>query len=230
MKTCIFQFYNDKKLPTWAQIGSNKFKEYANKVGADYIFDSESKFSPDCPYYENLRVVYDQDFDQYDKILYVDMDVIPESFENIFDLHIKDIGMVAEIKYPHMTTNPIFTTPGNQKLYEESLTRVGLKRNKIKDQYIIYNSGVILWTKEGRLRAQKKFMNWKDWFKAVKHKDMKLDQPFINSQLAYLELTELPLRWNCYPRERWEKGYFPKDAVFVHYTNKKKKWIEELYK
>jgi len=225
----IYQCF-DKELPKWAQISSTKFRKYSEHVGAEYLCETKSVFAPMCPYYEHLKLIYDPLFEKYDKILYCDLDVVPEKQENIFDVPIEDVGMVAERQYPNMTTTVGFTSPDNQKMYQRGIAQFGLKGIQENGKYIIYNSGVILWSREGRMKARRSFIEWYKWWKEITaSKQMKLDQPFINSQLEKLNLTELPLKWNCFPEVRWQPSYYPEDRCFVHYTNKKKIMIEEIY-
>jgi lipopolysaccharide biosynthesis glycosyltransferase len=228
MRNLVIQFF-DKDLPKWADISSRLFNSYSKAVGCEYIVDTKKEYAKVSPYFEHLKLIYDPAFEQYDRILYVDMDVIPETHQNIFLENIQDVGVVAERNYPHMTTVAGFTTKENQKAYGSALSQFKLEGIKEAENYIIFNSGVILWSKEGRMKARKSFMPWDQWFNGIKQPQMKLDQPFFNSQLNKLDYTELPLKWNCYPRVRFEKGHFPSDANFLHYTNKKKQSIEEIY-
>lgn len=236
MRTLIFQYYIGD-LPDWAQLGVERFKKYAESVGADYLFSNSSDFCEN-PYFEHLRLVYDDQFLKYDKILYADVDVIVENFEeNIFDISIKDIGLVPEYKAEGMNATPLFMTDNYIKLWKNITQNLQfnvplLKPKTIDAQYLMFNSGIILWSREGLIKAKKDFDSWRKWNFLLKgNSHMCLDQPYLNGQVAkYLDYTEMPLKWNCFPRFRFFSGKEPKEMNFVHYTGSKKQFIMELYK
>jgi len=232
MKTLIFQYYIGKDLPEWAQISKDRFKKYSTATNSDYFFTNSSTYS-DNPYFENLRVVYDSNFDDYDRILYVDVDVIPENFtENIFEVDIKDIGMVPEYRPPGMNADPLFMLPN----YELNWRHIALQNNipvvtpkTVKANYLMFNSGVILWSKEGRYKARQRFSNWQVWNKQMNGL-FSLDQPYLTGQtIKHLDYTELELKWNCFPRFRFYPDQIPANINFVHYTGGKKQMIKGLY-
>lgn len=234
MKKLIFQYYSGSRvLPGWADESIKRFKYYAKKYGADYMFTPESTYSPGCYYFEHLRLVYDDRFKIYDQILYVDVDVIVDRFdENIFEQPINDIGMVPEYKAPGMNANPVFTLDSYHATYRDLTKKFDLpivKPKSVSADYLMFNSGVMLWTQAGLQKARSSFMDWKKWHDRVPGQ-FGLDQPFINGQVTkHLDYTELPLKWNCFPKFRFEPGQEPKDAVFVHYTGGKKKFIKEIH-
>ena len=235
MKNLIVQYYIGDEVPEWAQMSSQLFQRYAEKHGAEYEFKTDFEYCKNH-YFENLKVVYLDKYEQYDKILYVDVDVIPENMnENIFDVKIDDIGLVPEYRHADMDAPPLFATPNYQNLYKNSakMFEVPIRKPKtVNAPYLMMNSGVILWSKKGRLIARKKFVNWNAWYdklSKVNHQ-ICLDQPFINGQVTkHLKYTELPLKWNHFPRFRFYEGRVPKDINFIHYTGGKKKLIKELH-
>jgi lipopolysaccharide biosynthesis glycosyltransferase len=234
MRNLIVQYYDQKPLPKWAEISKNKFKIYADKVKADYLFYDEMEFCPEVPYFENLNIVYNERFMDYNNILYVDVDVIPENMEeNIFDELIEDIGMIPEYKPVGMNADPFHMLPNVEMEFRKQCFRIGapVKRPaSARAPYLMFNSGVMLWSREGRMKARKRFGWWKDWYDGCDMSQLKLDQPFITSQVVkYLDYTELALKWNCFPKFRFHEGMAPKEMNFVHYTGGKKKYIEELY-
>jgi lipopolysaccharide biosynthesis glycosyltransferase len=234
LKKLIFQYYSgDQALPGWADESIKRFKYYSKLHNADYIFTSKSTFSPECYYFEHLRLVYDDYFKVYDRILYADVDVIVDQFdENIFDQNINEIGMIPEYKAPGMNANPVFTLSNYHAKYKDLTEKFNLpivKPKSVTSDYLMFNSGVILWTRAGLEKARSSFMDWKKWNNEVPG-FFGLDQPFINGQVTkHLNYTELPLKWNCFPKFRFEPGHEPKDAAFIHYTGTKKKFIEEIH-
>ena len=234
MKTAIFQYYiSSGPLPKWVEISSTKFKKYAEAHNADYIFSDTSMFSKGNVHFEQLRVVYDDIFEQYDRVLYADVDIIPENFsENIFEEDIIDIGMVPEYQTTGMNTAPWYMLPGIEVKYKHLAKKFNipvLKPKTVQAPYLMFNSGILLWTKSGIIKARKSFLDWNKWANAGNHL-MNLDQGYSTSQVTkHLDYTELNLKWNCFPRYKFNKGQEPEEINFVHYTGGKKKFIEELY-
>lgn len=212
----------------------SRFKKYADHFGADYIFQTKPVYSPESSFYEKLRIIYDTEFDKYDEILYTDVDVIPEVFDkSIFDENVFEVGLIREKPYPNMTNTPYHSTPVIQEEYKSLSERHKKSMQMDGDKYVVYNTGVMLWTRLGIIKARQNFMNWRPYFgDSNVVKGMNLDQPFINLNLkdAHLNITELPIQYNCFPRPSWVEGHFPKDVVFTHYTGGKKKYIIETYK
>ena len=232
-KNLIVQYWIGKEEP-YIQISKRKFQEYAERHGADYEYTNRLTWATE-PYFENLKVIYSQKYEEYDKILYVDVDVIPDNMEeNIFDVDVKDIGMVPEYRAEGMNADPLFMTPSLYNAYGSACTRWGLSVTRpysVKAPYLMFNSGVILWTKKGRKKARERFGQWLKWNRDfAMHRHICLDQPYINAMVTnHLDYTELPLKWNHFPRFRFYEGQCPEDINFIHYTGGKKQFIEELH-
>jgi len=230
MKNLIVQFYDQRPLPNWAMIAQARFSEYARIWGADYLFYDIAEYA-DVPYFENLNIIYNDKFDDYDKVLFVDMDVVPDHYEeNIFDEEIVDVGLVPEFQPKTMSATPTHLLPNVEWAYRHGCDKYKLpvrKPKTVEAPYLMFNSGVILWSQIGRKKARTMFMDWKMWYNNEENRFIKLDQPFINSQVQkWLDYTELNEKWNGYPRFRHDLGPVPK-MNFIHYTGGKKKFIEE---
>lgn len=233
IKRLIFQFW-DGEIHPWVKISTDRFKKYADAHSSEYLFQTKSIYSKESSYYEKLRIVYDKEFEIFDQILYVDCDVIVEDFKkSVFDMVETDIGLIQEKVYPNMTSTPYHQTTSIQNEYKKIASNYKLELSKREDGgFIIYNTGVVLWNRDGLNKARKHFKDWRGYFNDKGYlKGMNLDQPFINLNLknASLNITELPIQYNCFPRQSWQKGHFPVDPVFVHYTGGKKKFIMEVY-
>jgi lipopolysaccharide biosynthesis glycosyltransferase len=234
MKNLIIQYYHSADLPKWAEFGSRRFNQYATHVGCEYQIKTEPAFSPEVSYFEHLDLIYNNIYDEYDNILYADTDVIVNSLtQNIFETKFADVAMMPEHRDSRMNCNPWGISSKTERDYKKAAKMFGLSIAKSKvynTNFLMFNSGVILWSNMGRRKAKDLFMNWKDWYKKVKGHQMNLDQPYINSQVTnLLDYTELDLKWNCFPPVRFENNQLPSDAVFVHYTGQKKKFILEDY-
>lgn len=233
-KRLIYQYYisppEEKELPEWAAISQERLRKYAKMHGAEYTFERKTAYS--SYYFAHLCLIYDDKFKKYDKILYVDADVIVENFdENIFDNHVDDIAAVPEYRVPGMVRDPSFMTDVWEKEYRLLADHFECpihKPKSIEAPYLMFNSGVLLWSRAGLHAARKKFMNWKKWYnRGVKQ--LGLDQPYLNSQITkHLKYNELSFKWNCLPRTIFEPDQYPK-VNFVHYTFTKKDQIPGLY-
>lgn len=236
MKNLIVQYYISKDpVPEWAEISIELFKRYAERHGCDYEFTTTLEYC-DNPYFENLKIVYQDKYLEYNKVLYVDVDVIPENMdENIFDLDVDEVGLVPEYQPEGMDAPPLFSTPNVINTYMRCAKAFGVPVAKPKTAnapYLMMNSGVILWTREGRRKARELFEDWTLWYKSFRNisNQICLDQPFINGQVTkHLNYTELELKWNHFPRFRFYPDQVPKDINFIHYTGGKKKLIKELH-
>ena len=86
MKNLVFQYYipyeaNDAhmggiEMPVWAEFGSKSAQKYARACKADYILSHERYFKHLDPRLDALRVIYDPYFDQFDKVLSIDLDIL----------------------------------------------------------------------------------------------------------------------------------------------------------
>jgi len=230
MKKAIFQYHMGPK-PEWVGISQQKFKKYAEVTGADYFFFEKYEFCNNH-YFEKLKMIYLDTFKYYDRVLYVDTDVIVENFiENIFDIEIEDAALVPEHRANGMKVEPLFMKPEYVNTWE-LITKVYnipfIQPQTVKAEYLMFNSGVMLWSREGLNKAKEKFLPCTEWIKNVDH--FSLDQPYFNGQIIkHLNYKELPLKWNCFPRMRFNEGFIPEEINFVHYTGGKKQYIKELY-
>jgi hypothetical protein len=229
MKHAIFQYYlsyngvgkpghwfNDKEAPEWAQYSISYFREYARMHDVDYYFSTERTVEMDPPenHFEHMRVCYDELFEQYDKVLYVDVDVVPKNMNaNIFDLDVVDVAGWPEWKHPDLAVSPNWknTGPLNRRFADFGARMVKPKTGNCNIRII--NSGVILWSAQGRIKARQ-FDTPDKWYchnnpvldrtltnKEVGHSSMCLDQPYMNAMWNKFNFNvmELPIEWNRMP-------------------------------
>ena len=214
---------------------SQSFQQYAELIDADYYYSDEQVFTkgdedPTALLFECLRVIYDPMFDQYDKVLFADTDIIVNTEENIFDVcEDGDVWGVLE--------SDIITHNGggyNSWDYKGSTYRNFVAKFQMHDVPIvpslppsrpskltILNTGIVVWSREARLRAREVFMDWKEWFNAEPkfHMSVMNDQPFISGQLMKhdFDLVTLDQTWNDSPHYATEDEFFEK-AKMCHYT------------
>lgn len=231
MKNAIFQYYLQYEggdtfrkqgmhyeadgVPEWAQYSIKYFTEYAKKHGVDYFYFTDKFVDATSNYFESTRVYKDPFFDQYDKVLYLDVDVMPKNMEaNIFDNDVVDIAGWSEWKHPDLAVPVTWSAsrPLIQRFADFGSSLVQSKTNPSKIRMI--NSGVVLWSKQARLKARAQFDDHEKWFshknalldttldsRVVGHSSFCLDQPFFNAMWNKnkFDVLELPIEWNRFP-------------------------------
>lgn len=241
MKNLIFQYYipyeaNDShkggvNLPDWAKAGSESAKLYAKKTGAEYMLSHDRYFPHLDPRLDSLRLIYDELFDKYDKILSIDLDILLKTDENIFDKNIEDIAMVHEVGIFGNTAinwiKRVMDVPGHERgiiAYGKSLFGEDwmFPKSKLypKERFRYMNGGVQLWSREGRLKAREHFTSVDDYYMRTRH----TEQMYINLQLSnpIFNVTELDWSWNSLATRQWHPTqpqgkfqHFINDARFV---------------
>jgi len=226
MKNVIFQYflnyngvgkqahhYPTEGIPEWALRSSNYFKAYAERHNADYYFFTDRFVNATSNFFEVLRLYKDTLFDQYDKLLYVDVDVMPKNMNNnIFDVSIQDVAGWSEYKYQDIIV-PINWSATAALAQRFADFGAPLKNSSVNSSSLrMINSGVMLWSKHARLFARENFIDHELWFNhknalldpkwtSAGHSSHCLDQPFINAMWNKfnLKVTELEMEWNRFP-------------------------------
>ena len=240
----VFQYYmpyeaNDAHLggvemPSWAKAGSKSAKQYAEQCGAEYVLDHDRYFKHLDPRLDALKVIYDPQYDRYDKILSVDLDMLFKTTENIFDIPIGDVAMVHEVGI-HISAGGwmkrIMESPGHERgiiAYGKKLFGADWMFPKSKlypdEKFRYMNGGMQLWSKEGRLKAR-------DLFTSVDHYYMHTrytEQMYLNLQLSNptFEVTELDWTWNSLATRQWPPEK-PQGKI-QHFINASKFKMPEL--
>ena len=240
----VFQYYmpyeaNDAHLggvemPSWAKAGSKSAKQYAEQCGAEYVLDHDRYFKHLDPRLDALKVIYDPQYDKYDKILSVDLDMLFKTTENIFDIPIGDVAMVHELGI-HISAGGwmkrIMESPGHERgiiAYGKKLFGADWMFPKSKlypdEKFRYMNGGMQLWSKEGRLKAR-------DLFTSVDHYYMHTrytEQMYLNLQLSNptFEVTELDWSWNSLATRQWPTES-PQGKI-QHFINASKFKMPEL--
>jgi lipopolysaccharide biosynthesis glycosyltransferase len=221
-----------------ANISRESFADYADKIDADYYYSDEAKFIGDVDYtsdstallFECLRVIYDPLFDQYDKVLFADTDIVVNTEEDIFDLcDDGDVFGVLESDFVTANGGGYNTWDFKQetlleftaKMEQHGVPLVPVLPPSKPSKLTILNTGVVVWTREARLRARELFMPWTEWFfaKPEYHMSIMNDQPYISGQLMLhdFDLVSLDQTWNDSPHYASEEEFFEK-AKMCHYT------------
>jgi hypothetical protein len=235
-----------------AQISKTSFEKYAEHVGADHFYSDERVFTKGhgCSQsimFECLRVIYDPMFDQYDNVLFVDTDIVVNTEENIFDIFEGDVMGVLETDiitdhgggYGGWDSKPeVFDEYYRKYLANDCPIVPALPPNR-PSKLTVLNTGVVMWSREARLRAREVFDDWQDWCygEPKVHVSVSNDQPFISAQLMKhdFDLQTIDQTWNDSPHYKPYNKFFDV-AKFCHYTGGEWKidmiehWEKNMYK
>lgn len=221
MNNLIYQYYlpyktNETK-PKWVDIGVQSAKDYANTIGVEYMFHDKPWMNSSINVFESLRLIFDESFDQYDNILLLDVDMIVNTTENIFDIPVADVGMVHEHGVSNRTPVPgaafdytfwnnYFHHPfrGIVSYAQRYLSPSFVWKKHTKDPFVLYNGGLQLWSKGGRIKARNLFpRGLHDSFRMETNKG---ETPYLNMMFIHhrFDVTELDNDWNRL-NFQWEK-------------------------
>lgn len=188
-----------------AEISSLKVGEYAESIGATFRFSSKPYLTEDSicrPMYQWLRMIYDPWFEQFDNVLFLDTDIIPNTDKNIFHDHDGDVSIVVDVE--RNGNGLAFNRWDYDKPFFERLIRHHDKADlpiiaDERSRMINYNSGVMIFSREARTKARKYFDNWINYVnEELEDFVLNGDQYWLTAQLLKYEfdVNELDPRWN----------------------------------
>jgi len=212
-----------------------QFAQYAKIVGADYLCIHCSRY-PLHPTYERFQI-FEEEFEQYDNILYVDCDIVPSA-------DAKDIFREYEGKdFVAFSEGAVFY--GNNKEISEKLKISGRMENIIKrrtdkgyiqeeSQYLsnewlenqYFNGGVFLVSKNARRIVRNAGLN--NYLQAFSL----FDQSAMNKMIFELNIpfTQLSYKFNglfhFYDNEK--KSKVISSSYFIHFCGPMKNIYNEL--
>ena len=218
-----------------ARESSLSFQDYADLIDADYYYSEEQVFtkgddSPMALMFECLRVIYDPMFDQYDKVLFADTDIMVNTKENIFDV-CEDGEVFGVLESDIVTSNGggYNAWDYSDRTKSDYYTKFSMHDIPVvptmppnqPSSVTIVNTGFLVWSREARLGAREVFMDWKEWVYAEPtfHMSVMNDQPFISGQLMKhdFDLITIDQTWNDSPHYVNEEEFF-ETAKMCHYT------------
>lgn len=214
MKTLIYQYWYGPKMENAARYGKKLMSNYAKQIGADYRFDRDPKFFENiCEQavsFSALMPVFNEDFHKYDAVLTLDMDIFPVEGlqENIFDIDFGEMGICQEAhmaqikkKYRSSTSDRGYGAHVAWSKRMKSLYGIDMPKDEL-GLYKIYNSGLVLYSKEGMRKAKERFIHpqkfinqFKPHFKPVL---FWRDQAYTHAMFvtAGLNTREVDTAWN----------------------------------
>lgn len=215
MKNAIYQYWFGDEPRESALVGQANMKKYAKMVGADYIYYRDPEFfGGPCErqkMYSSGRPIYDDAFLQYDKVMYIDMDIfaVENCTENIFEEDIKHIGICPEIDQPRLrdtsgSSNNSYINNKNDNKWADVVKKeynVSVNRDS-KNRPLVYNAGMMIYTREGLIQARKKFTQFQkhiDYMKRAGFSGFYLsDQTYYGTMLhvSGVDFKMLDTKWN----------------------------------
>lgn len=212
MNNLIYQYW-DGPLRPGCEASINNMKQYAARIGADFVFDHNTNFVKNLGkashYYGAFKPAYDGKADKYDNVLFVDCDVfaVDGLEESIFDAFEGDMGICTEPFQPAQrakVSGPICKARDEQwAKIVEGTWKVKLPRTA--DGHLkIYNSGVVVYSKEGLRKIKERFISPKKYIDIMTRGRMRgfytFDQPYLHAMMvvAEMEYTEMDNNWNSY--------------------------------
>ena len=212
MRNLIYQYWQGP-MKSGVVYSTELMKAYADRIGAEYRFDHNITIAGkvvNVPiYYEPANPLVSDEFDVYDNVALVDIDVYPVDglTDSMFDLlDGEDAGICTEPKQPYFRT--IYNSGGINsqidKKWAELCSRVwGIEYPT--DELArpeVFNTGVVVISKAG---LQKMKNTWPKFQEYVNHMNnfprfYKLFQDYFSAfiHMPGFNLKRLPNEWNCY--------------------------------
>jgi hypothetical protein len=240
MKNAIFQYflnfngvgkqghhYPTEGIPDWAELSVHHFQEYANKHNADHFFLRDRFVNATSNFFEVTRIFKDPIFDDYDTVLYLDVDVIPKNKNaNIFEVPFGDVAGWPEHRHPDVAVSINWErTPAIVQRFADFGAEAPTPKT-VPASLRMINSGVMLWSREARLKARELFDDHEKWFHhknalldpkwtSAGHSSHCLDQPYLNAMWSKFnfDVTELDIVWNRFPTKNENRP-----CNFAHYV------------
>lgn len=212
MNNLIYQYWDGPVTPQCRASVAN-ISVYAKRIGAEYLFDDNTRFVTDLGYptnhlYGSLKPIYDDQFLEYDNVLFVDADMFAVSGldANIFDDFDSDVGICTEPFQPehrHSQDNDWICGRLDEKWAALVKTRWGVDLPRTKSGMLkVYNSGLVLWSNNGLRHARKTFMSFREYVDLIEQSDLSrfylLDQNYLHAMLCVsgIDYVELNNDWN----------------------------------
>jgi len=224
-KTLFFQTFvvHDNGFTKYNKLyedSKKSIRDLAFQTGSDYLFTDDPYIDADKygyfrgDTYEKLRPLYDDRFLEYDKIIYLDTDIIPgDGASEILQIPVDNLGIAL--------------MPVKDKRTRESVIKChrayGGQLPPMDDngEVLWYNSGVMIWSQKGLREARKKFVHVSE-HKVTNHYTAFGDETFWNNniQASGMHVDILDPTWNFEVNPD-----SPLEARFYHYSG----WINKEY-
>lgn len=203
----IYQYWTGGEPQQQVLSSVSNIKKYASTIGCEHIFERDPNFCHNLgrftPHFNQFKIVYDEFFDKYDNVLFLDCDVfaVDGLTTNIFEEFdcTKDLGICREQWQTDNRSNAHIQEDIEWAKLVEKLYGVAIPRTP-NGRVLVYNSGVVLYTKHGRIKMREKFVNIKDYQQQVRafRELFSSDQGYLHAMLGTLNWAEMDENWNRY--------------------------------
>ena len=234
----IYQCFIGQNQPAYVKKLTGYVQDYAKKCGADYHFEKDLKLEGADPKvsmhrYFNILQVLDPECDKYENIFYLDCDILPDArAKNIFAMIKPDDWIMAskEDRGYNTVYGPAFHVVIDViKKFKSKYLRMDCPLPTDGRNIIQYNTGVVVFTKKGRIKLRESLEDWKKLANDLDGSpSLNNDQPYLNGMFVKYDIPvrEIGWRWNLYPfyylndRERYdeEPPVVPR-GHFYHFSN-----------
>lgn len=211
MKNIIYQYWDGNILPG-VRAGVDNMKAYAERIGADYVFEENPRFVTNLgsysPHYGAFKPIFTEKFHEYDNVLFADTDVfaLDGVNDNIFEGFAADIGICTEPLQPALRNARTGgrTNRTSEKQWAnlvKSKWNIDLPRDE-NGLLKVYNSGVVLYSNAGMKKARDLWIPFKEYVSTIKCTNLNAfytcDQPYVHIMMQKLNWVELDNEWNRY--------------------------------
>jgi hypothetical protein len=215
IKTCIFQYWDGKER-IGNNAGSAAMKTYADRIGADYIYELNSRWQQNNlkhdPYFGSVKPIFDEKFEKYDYVMFADLDVWPVEGleENIFDQFYADpsidFGICQEINMhilrstDEVKNNPIGQV--NDEIWAEWVKKTMSLEVPRDDQgkVLVYNSGVMVYNVKSFPKMRERMLDiaWfqREMARVVHKKYYPADQTYMHAHMLMFNWITMDYKWN----------------------------------
>lgn len=214
MRNVIYQYW-DGPPSVGSEAGRHAMSVYADRIGAEYIYEDNPRYVTGLgkysPHYGAFKPIFDSKFDEYDHILFADTDVWPVEHleENIFEQFYNtdvEIGICEEWIQPEIRrkVNVGGINASNDRQWArmmESTFHIDLPYTKNGDMKV-YNSGVVVYSKEGRKKARQRFIPFEKYVHMIQSAGLPpfytCDQPYLHAMLEVCDFKWITMdyKWN----------------------------------
>jgi len=211
-RNLIYQYW-DGPMTSGVEAGIHAMKVYADRIGAEYLFEHNPKFVTNLgkysPHYGQFKVAFDPKFAQYNKILFCDTDVFPvEHLEEDIFTHlpdVMDIGICTEPDQPKIrTTNTGQINQRHDEIWADIVKKNygGNVARTLEGLIKVYNSGVVLYTQNGLEKIRNTFEKFDSYVNLMRGASLPpfytCDQPYLHAMIFAKKLNyiELDNGWN----------------------------------
>lgn len=207
----IYQYW-DGNLTPGVEAGIRAMKIYADRIGADYLFEHNPKFVTHLgkysPHYGQFKVAYSLNFRSYNNILFCDTDVFPVDSlqDNIFEqLQGAELGICTEPHQPEIrATNTSQINKANDDAWANIVkNHYGADVARTADGLVkVYNSGVVLYNESVLQKIRDYFEPFADYVNTIKNYGLPpfytCDQPYLHAMIfaKNINYIELDNGWN----------------------------------